>query len=126
MRERLADLFALIGRRADALAHYEEVRIALEAVVERGGAARLHRKIGGLHWEAGDRERASAFFASGLKWLGEEGDRIERAHLFQEIGRLAFRAGDNARAIEWAERAWSKQGMSLNLNPTWNESGRQP
>ena len=110
VRERLADLFALTGRRADALAHYEGVRIALEAVPERGGAARLHRKIGGLHWEAGDRERASAFFASGLNWLGEEGDRIERAHLFQEIGRLAFRAGDNARAIEWAERALVEAG----------------
>ena len=34
-----------------------------------------------------------------------DGDPIERAHLFQEMGRLAFRAGDNAAAIAWAERA---------------------
>ena len=33
------------------------------------------------------------------------GDPIERAQLYQEIGRLAFRAGDNAGAIAWAERA---------------------
>src|SRR5690606_21375438 len=30
---------------------------------------------------------------------------LERAQLFQEIGRVAFRVGDNAGAIEWAERA---------------------
>ena len=77
----------------------------IEAAGDRAGAARLHRKIGGLHWEAGDRERASACFAAGLERLGEDGDPIERAHLFQEMGRLAFRAGDNAGAIAWAERA---------------------
>ena len=105
VRERLADLLALTGRRAEALAHYEAVRQELETTADRAGAARLHRKIGGLHWEAGDRERASACFASGLERLGEDGNPIERAQLFQEIGRLAFRAGDNAGAIAWAERA---------------------
>ena len=105
VRERLADLLGLTGRRAEALAHYEAVREEIEATGDRLGAARLHRKIGGLHWEAGDRERAGACFASGLEWLGADGDPIERAHLFQEMGRLAFRAGDNAGAIAWAERA---------------------
>jgi adenylate cyclase len=105
VRERLADLLALIGQRAEALAHYDAAREALEAAADRAGAARLHRKIGGLHWEAGDRERASACFASGLERLGESGNPIERAQLFQEIGRLAFRAGDNTGAIAWAEKA---------------------
>ena len=92
-RERLADLLGLTGRRAEALAHYEAVRAEIEAAGDRAGAARLHRKIGGLHWEAGDRERAGACFAAGLERLGDDGDPIERAHLFQEMGRLAFRAG---------------------------------
>ena len=105
VRERLADLLALTGQRAEALAHYEAVRQELETAADRAGAARLHRKIGGLHWEAGDRERAKACFASGLELLGEDGNPIERAQLFQEIGRLAFRDGDNAGAIAWAERA---------------------
>jgi adenylate cyclase len=104
-RERLADLLGLTGRRAEALAHYEAVREELERDADRAGAARLLRKIGGLHWEAGDRERAAGCFSSGLERLGADGDPIERAHLFQELGRLAFRAGDNAGAIEWAERA---------------------
>jgi tetratricopeptide (TPR) repeat protein len=105
VRERLADLLALTGRRAEALAHYDAVRQEFETAADRAGAARLHRKIGGLHWEAGDRERARACFASGLERLGEDDDAIERAQLFQEIGRLAFRAGDNTAAIAWAEKA---------------------
>jgi adenylate cyclase len=104
-RERLADLLGLTGRRAEALAHYESVRQEIEACDDRAAGARLHRKIGGLHWEAGDRERAGACFAAGLERLGDDGDPLERAHLFQEMGRLAFRAGDNAGAITWAERA---------------------
>jgi tetratricopeptide (TPR) repeat protein len=110
VRERLADLLALTGRRAEAIAHYEAVQQDLEATTDRTGAARLHRKIGGLHWEVGDRERASACFASGLELLEEDDNPIERAQLFQEIGRLAFRAGDNAGAIAWAERALAAAG----------------
>ena len=103
--ERLADLLGLSGRRAEALAHYEAVRKDSERDGDRVAAARVQRKIGGLYWEAGDRERAGACFTSGLELLGEHDDPIERAHLFQEMGRLAFRAGDNAGAITWAERA---------------------
>ena len=79
VRERLADLLALTGKRADALAHYEAVRQELEAAGDGAGAARLYRKIGGLHWETGDRERARACFAAGIDRLGEAGDPIERA-----------------------------------------------
>jgi adenylate cyclase len=104
-RERLGDLLGLIGRRAEALGHYESVRQELEVCEDRAAGARLHRKIGGLHWEVGDREKAGACFAAGLERLGDDGDPLERAHLFQEMGRLAFRAGDNAGAIDWAERA---------------------
>jgi adenylate cyclase len=110
VRERLADLLALTGRRAEALAHYDAVRQQLETGADPAGAARLYRKIGGLHWEAGDRERASSCFASGLEQLGENGNPIERAQLFQETGRLAFRAGDNAAAIAWAERSLAEAG----------------
>jgi adenylate cyclase len=105
VRERLGDLLALTGHRSDALEHYEAVQKVFEAAADRSGAARLHRKIGGLHWDAGDRERAGACFRLGLERLGDDGDPVERAQLYQEMGRLAFRAGDNAGAIAWAERA---------------------
>jgi adenylate cyclase len=105
VRERLADLLALTGRRTDALAHYEAVCAELAAAADGAGPARLHRKIGALHWDAGDRERARTCFDAGLACLGGDGDPVERAQLYQELGRLAFRAGDNANAIAWAERA---------------------
>lgn len=119
VRERLADVLALTGQRAEALAHYEAVRQTLETAADRPGTARLHRKIGGLHWEAGDRERAKACFATGLETLGEGGSPIERAQLFQELGRLAFLAGDNPGAITWAERALAEAS-------TENESAGDP
>jgi adenylate cyclase len=104
-RERIADLLALQGRRADALAQYDAVTQALQTQPDAVRAARVLRKVGGLHWEAGDRDRANACFRRGLAHLGEDGDPIERAHLFQEMGRLAFRAGDNATALALAQRA---------------------
>jgi adenylate cyclase len=81
VRERLADLLALTGRRAEALAFYEAIMLTIEPGGNSTGGARLYRKIGVLHWETGDRERASACFASGLNLLGEHGNPIERAQL---------------------------------------------
>jgi tetratricopeptide (TPR) repeat protein len=105
VRERLGDLLGPIGRRSAALEHYEGVRAAHEAIGDRPAHARLCRKIGNLHWEAGDRDRAMTCYRAGLALLDEHSVHIELAHLFQEMGRLAFRSGDNAAAIEWAERA---------------------
>lgn len=109
-QERLADLLALTGRRSEALAHYEPLLQNFAAFRDAAAAARIDRKIGALHWEAGDRARARACFAQGLERLGDEGDPIERAQLFQEIGRLAFRAGEHNDAIAWAERALAAAG----------------
>ena len=124
-RERLADLLGLTGRRVEALAHYEAVFDAIERTEDRAAAARVQRKIGALHWEAGDRERAETCFAAGLERLGDDGDAIERAHLFQEIGRLAFRAGDNAGAIAWAERALAAAAPAEHDGATGPERARE-
>ncbi|SFN28128.1 adenylate/guanylate cyclase domain-containing protein [Variovorax sp. OV329] len=111
--ERLADMQALAGQREEALKHYETIRESLSRQgAEPVRAARVLRKIGGLHWEAGDRERAATCFNEGLAQLGEQGDAIERAHLFQELGRLAFRAGDSAGALAWARRALDEVPMA--------------
>jgi adenylate cyclase len=102
--ERLADVLGLTGAREAALRHYEAVR---EAAAGDGPAqARLDRKMAGLYWDAGERERALACLRSGLALL-EHGRELELAHLYQEMGRLAFRSGDNRGAIEWADRALS-------------------
>ncbi|VTU45658.1 ATP-binding protein [Variovorax sp. PBL-E5] len=104
-RERIADLLGLKGQHAEALAHYDTVYQTVEQRNDPVRAARLLRKMGGLHWQAGERDRASACFSAGLERLGDDGDAIERGHLLQEMGRFAFRAGDNATAVAFAQRA---------------------
>lgn len=103
--ERLGDLLGPIGRRAEALAHYESVRGAAKAQGDAVREARLLRKLAGLHWDAGERERSLGCLRGGLALLEGREDELELAHLHQEMGRLAFRTGDNAGAVEWAERA---------------------
>jgi adenylate cyclase len=105
VQERLGDLLAPFGRREAALEHYEAVRRAAEAASDRAAQARICRKMGGLHWDAGDRDHAHACFQAGLALLEGDTRGIELAHLYQEMGRLAFRSGDNHGAIEWATRA---------------------
>jgi predicted ATPase/class 3 adenylate cyclase len=105
VRERLGDLLGPAGRRPEAAEHYEAVRAAAEGAGDRVTTARLWRKLGGLHWDAGDRERALGCLQTGLGLLEDQPGQIELAHLSQEMGRLAFRSGDNAAAVHWAERA---------------------
>jgi adenylate cyclase len=104
-RERMADLLGPTGRRAVALGEYELVEAAYRAVGDAPAQARILRKMGGLHWDAGARSRALGCFEAGLALLDGDREHIERAHLYQEMGRLAFRSGDSQRAIEWAEQA---------------------
>jgi len=103
VRERLADLLGSRGQRKKALSLYEQVRVAGERENNRAAQARIHRKMGGLHWDGGDRSRATEAFEVGLALLDD--DHIERAHLLQEMGRLAFRSGDSHAATEWASQA---------------------
>ena len=104
-RERMADLLGPTGRRAAALGEYEIVEAGYRAVGDAPAQARILRKMGGLHWGAGARARALQCFEAGLALLGDHREHIEQAHLYQEMGRLAFRSGDSERAIEWAEQA---------------------
>jgi predicted ATPase/class 3 adenylate cyclase len=104
-RERMADLLGPTGRRAAALGEYEIVEAAYRAAGDAPAQARILRKMGGLHWDAGARPRALRCFEAGLALLDGHREHIERAHLYQEMGRLAFRSGESQRAIEWAEQA---------------------
>ena len=104
-RERMADLLGPTGRRGTALGEYEIVESGHRAAGNPPAQARILRKMGGLHWDAGDRARALQCFEAGLTLLDDDREHIERAHLYQEMGRLAFRSGDSQSAVEWAEQA---------------------
>jgi len=72
---------------------------------DHAAATRTMRKLGGLLWDAGRRDQAEALYTEAFILLEDADVPIERAHLSQERGRLAFRMGDHAGAVKWAERA---------------------
>jgi adenylate cyclase len=122
-RERMADLLGPTGRRGAALGEYEIVEAGYREAADAPARARILRKMGGLHWDAGARARALRCFESGLALLGAEREHIERAHLYQEMGRLTFRSGDSQRAIEWAEQA-RLHAERLAADPSLGADGR--
>ena len=65
-RERMADLLGPTGRRASALGEYEIVEAGYRAAGDAPARARILRKMGGLHWDAGARARALQCFEAGL------------------------------------------------------------
>src|SRR5207245_130268 len=89
-RERMADLLGPIGRRAAALGEYDIVEAGHRAARDAPAQARVLRKMGGLHWDAGARARALQCFEAGLGLLGGDRAPIELAHVYQELGRPAF------------------------------------
>ncbi len=122
-RERMADQLGPTGRRGAALGEYEIVEAGYRAAADAPARARILRKMGGLHWDAGARTRALRCFEAGLALLGADREHIERAHLYQEMGRLAFRSGDSQRAVEWAEQA-RLHAERLAENPSLGADGR--
>jgi tetratricopeptide (TPR) repeat protein len=122
-RERMADLLGPTGRRSAALGEYEIVETGYRTAGDVPARARILRKMGGLHWDAGGRAQALRCFEAGLALLGTDREHIERAHLYQEMGRLAFRSGDSQRAIEWAEQA-RLHAERLAADPALDAEGR--
>ncbi|HJR01892.1 MAG TPA: adenylate/guanylate cyclase domain-containing protein [Methylomirabilota bacterium] len=122
-RERMADLLGPTGRRAAALGEYELVEAGYRAAADAPAQARILRKMGGLHWDAGARARALQCFETGLALLGADREHIEGAHLYQEMGRLAFRSGESQRAVEWAEQA-RLHAERLAADPSLGAAGR--
>jgi adenylate cyclase len=113
VRETLADLLALVGERGAALEHYESVDSAYRSVRATVDSARIARKAGTLHWQAGDRAEAMTAYRRALDELSGSAAHIEAAHLYQELGLAAFRCGDNDKAVEWAERALLSAELAL-------------
>lgn len=105
IRERMGDLFGPIGRREEACEHFEAVLRVARAAGDTVREARMQRKLAGLHWDAGARARSLGCLREGLRLLEGGSEDIELAHVCQEMGRLAFRTGDNQGAVDWAERA---------------------
>jgi adenylate cyclase len=115
--ERIADLCGPAGKRTIAQKHYHTL---LEGYRNRGdkpAAARILRKLGRLMWDTGKGSNADALYAEAATLLDREDAPIERAHLLQERGRLAFRRGDHSAAARWADEALDQaQSASAGLD----------
>lgn len=102
--DRLGDAAFARGQIQAALEHWSTALVAVS-----GGEARavadLHRKIGVARWAAGQTDRALAELEQGLAALGANRDDLSAARLYQELGRIHFRLGDNRQATEWAGKA---------------------
>ena len=113
IREHMGDLLGPIGRREQARTQFNAVLAWASATADTVREARMQRKLAGLHWDAGERERSFGCLREGLRLLEGGGaaaendiaSDIELAHLCQEMGRLSFRTGDNQAAVDWGERA---------------------
>jgi adenylate cyclase len=113
IHEHMGDLLGPIGRGDEALAQFDTMLAWARTGDHTICEARAQRKLAGLHWDAGERERSFECLRDGLRLLGGDSDAvaidadtgIELAHLCQEMGRLSFRSGDNQGAVEWTGRA---------------------
>ncbi len=113
IREHMGDLLGPIGRRDEAHAQFDAVLALARAATDPVREGRVQRKLAGLHWDAGERERSFDCLREGLRLLecrveavgSDLHADIELAHLFHEMGRLSFRSGDNTGADVWARRA---------------------
>jgi predicted ATPase/class 3 adenylate cyclase len=103
--EQIAELCGAAGRRNTAEEHYQTALDAHCAAGDRASEARVLRKLGRLLWDAGKRDRAEAHYAEAAALLEGMDAPIEWAQLLQERGHLAFRMGDHAAAVRWADEA---------------------
>ena len=123
IREHMGDLLGPIGRRDEARAQFDTVLAWARTGAHTICEARMQRKLAGLHWDAGERERSFACLREGLRLLGGDSEAvaididtgIELAHLCQEMGRLSFRTGDNQEAVEWTGRALQQAERAAGL-----------
>jgi adenylate cyclase len=103
--ERLADVLAPAGRLAEATQHLEAVREGHARSADAIAQARVLRKIAVLRWEAGQRDEARQCLVAALALMDPAHPHVELAWLYQKMGELAFRSGDNVAALEWTQRA---------------------
>jgi tetratricopeptide (TPR) repeat protein len=93
--------------------HYEHLSSGYRAARTAVDQARIARKTGTLHWQAGDRAQAMVSYRRALEQISGSPAHIEAAHLYQELGLAAFRSGDNTQAVEWSERALQSAERAL-------------
>jgi adenylate cyclase len=105
IREKQADLAALLGRTEEAIAGWESALAHREERGETVRVADLHRKIGAGLWHRGERERAIEQYQAGINLLRDGDPCRELVELYEEAASLYLNTGDNMLAVYASERA---------------------
>ena len=103
--DRLGDVAFARGVIAVALEHWAAALACVSQSDDRPRIADLRRKCAAARWAAGQTELALGELDAGLAALDGAADNLEAARLYDELGRIHFRLGDNPRATEWAGKA---------------------
>src|SRR5262249_31960086 len=103
--EKLADAHSTVGDSESARESWEAALLLYDTLREKERPAAVHRKVGLHWWGQGDREKALAHFHQGLALLTDKAESVEAPRLYEELGRLHFRTGDDQQAIVWAQKA---------------------
>ena len=125
VRERLSDVLAPVGEHSAALNHLTAIREGHARAGDRISEARVLRKMAALHWSAGERAEAKRCVQEGLALAGEDLEHIERALLYQEMGHIAYRSGDNVDALQWTQHALAQAERIAAVSETANEEQRR-
>jgi len=125
VHERLADALTPVGRLSAAMEHLSAAREGYSRAGDRFSEARVLRKAATLHWAAGERAEAKRCVQEGLALVEGETDHIERAQLYQQIGQLEYRSGDNRGALQWTERALAHVEQLATYSATSTEEQRR-
>jgi class 3 adenylate cyclase/predicted ATPase len=105
IREKQADLAALLGRSEDAIAGWETALAHREEHGETVRVADLHRKIGAGLWHRGERDLAIERYQAGINLLRDGEPCRELVELYEEAASLYLNTGDNMLAVYASERA---------------------
>ncbi len=103
--ERLGDAAYAQGAVNEARNHWQAALSALDITGNPWRGVDLHRKMACACWDAGQKDEALAHLDRGLAEMGTDGESLEAARLYQELGRIHFRLADNENPMQWAERA---------------------
>jgi adenylate cyclase len=103
--ERLGDAAYAQGAVNEARNHWQAALTALDITANPRRGVDLHRKMASACWDAGQKDEALAHLDRGLAEVGTDGENLEAARLYQELGRIHFRLADNENPMQWAERA---------------------
>ncbi len=103
--EWLGDARSASGEINAAIGHWQECLVMHQRGGDREGVAILHRKLGNAWFARGERTRAIENYRQGIGVLNDRPPGATLAGLYAELGRVYFRVGQDAQAIDWAGRA---------------------